>query len=300
MRASFSTSLPRLAVAASLVALCAATAPAYDEDAVQDNLQPYIGAWLGMYQVETMDLEYAVARGNGTKSPHLDLFNPVVPAGGISVGVAYGRIHTGVNLGYQLRDGDNISKADQNTYGLYSEYKYEAIPLDVSLDLAVLPNEYPVNLLIGGSLGASFVSIKNPVKVVRILGVVDSGTRIDPRENSWDTYTFLLATGYVGARINLARRLNLEGQIGYRVMRTDGLESGSSAGWDYIDTYDMNDSGRVTDVHLKPLPVDLSGVYLRADLRWTFASKADKEREARLQERRKVLERLDARVALRN
>jgi len=303
MRAHFSTTLPRLAVAASLVALCAGTAPAYDEDAVKDNLQPYIGAWLGLYQVETMDLEYLVARCRGSKTPRLDIFNPVAPAGGISVGVAYGRIHVGANVGYQLRDGEDFSKAKQAEYSVHPSYKYEVIPVDLSLDLAVLPNEYPINLLVGGSIGVAFVNIQNPflgLAVSKDSSGVFTGYDQYIKDNVWETNNFLLATGYVGARINLARRLNLEGQLGYRVLRTDAIQSENGPNPAQLDYTSYDSTGTPIGGSLKSIPVDLSGVYLRADLRWTFASKADKEREARLEKRREVLERLDARYALKN
>lgn len=310
MRAFSTTFLPRLAAAASLVALCAGTTSAYDEETVGDNLQPYLGVWLGMYQVETMDLEYAVARGLGTDQPRIDIFNPLLPAGGVSLGVAYGRVHAGVNVGYQLRDGDDIPKKYRDSIMmssgeslLHESFRYEVIPVDVNVDLAVLPNEYPINLLIGGSAGIGFVNIQNPVRAVRVTTIQEDGSSssvLDFRDNSWNTYSFTLATAYVGARINLARRMNLEGQLGYRILRTDGLEGGDDAGWDQVDSYNLDSLGnRVSDNH-SPLPVDFSGAYLRVDLRWTFASKADKEREARLEERRKVLERLDARYALKN
>lgn len=311
MRALFSTSMPRLATAASLVALCAGTAPAYDEDAIQDQLQPYFGVWLGMYQVETIDMEYALARGFGADEPRLEIFNPVVPAGGISLGVAYGRMHVGVNAGYQLRDGDDISKAIRDKYQtspgqslLHKSFQYEVIPIDANLDLAILPNEYPINLLIGGSVGIGLVNIQNPVKIVTVIQQNADGsvTAVDDiRDNSWSTYNFTLATAYVGGRINLARRLNLEGQLGYRVLSTDGLEGGDDAGWDATDSWVLDSTGvRTGQKNLKPLPVDLSGAYIRVDLRWTFASKADREREARIEQRRKVLERLDARFALKD
>lgn len=304
MRAISTTLLPRLAAAAALVALCAGTASAYDEETVHDNLQPYLGVWLGMYQIETMDLEYAIARGLGSDEPRIDIFNPLIPAGGVSLGVAYGRIHAGVNVGYQLRDGDDIPKKIRDSIPfLHKSFRYEVIPVDVNIDLAVLPNEYPINLLLGGSVGIGFVNIQNPVSAVTVYTAQEDGSTsavLDFRDNSWNTYNFTLATGYVGARINLARRMNLEGQLGYRILRTDGLEGGGDAGWDQIDSYNLDSTGAPVSVNLSPLPVDLSGAYLRVDLRWTFASKADKEREARMEERRKVMERLDARYALKD
>jgi len=290
MRALSTISLPRLAAAASLVALCAGTTPAYDEESVQDQLQPYFGVWLGMYQVETMDLEYLVARHKGVDDPKLDIFNPVLPAGGISLGVAYGRLHVGINGGYQLRDGDEFSKAKQAEYGIHESFKYEVYPIDVSLDLALLPNEYPINMLIGGSVGAAIFRFQNPFLYETRLE--EDGRIYYPKENTWETSNFSLATSYVGARINLARRLNLEGQLGYRFLRTDGI---TTDGPDPMQPKRINVSDTIAT--LSPLPVDLSGAYLRADLRWTFASKADRERDARYEERRKVLERLDARTA---
>ena len=165
----------------------------------------------------------------------------------------------------------------------------------MSLDLALLPNEYPINMLIGGSVGIGLFRFQNP-----FLGewrLEDTTEVYYPKENSWETSNFLLATAYVGARINLARRLNLEGQLGYRLLNTDEI---TTDGPDPMMPGDVRqqDSGYV--VTLKPIPVDLSGLYLRVDLRWTFASKADHERDARYEERRKVLERLDARTALKD
>lgn len=304
MRAPFSSSMPRLAVVAALVASSAGLANALDEESVADNLQPYIGGWLGMYQIQTNDLEFAVARGLGAPGPKMDLFSSVLPNGGISMGVAHGRLHLGVNLGYQLRDGDDIPASiksqvasEDGTTILHPSFRYEAFPLDINFDLAMLPNEYPVNFLVGASGGISFVSIQNPLRGVTVY-YPDGRREFDPRENSWNSYNFVLATGYVGARINLARRLNLEGQVGYRIMKTDGLEGGADAGWDMVDTYDVDSAGNLTGRNLTPLPVDLSGAYARVDLRWTFASKAEKERSAKLEKRREVLDRLDAKLAL--
>lgn len=305
MRAPFSSSMPRLAVVAALVASSAGLANALDEESVADNLQPYIGGWLGMYQIQTNDLEYAVARGLGEPGPKMDLFSSMLPNGGISMGVAHGRLHLGVNLGYQLRDGDDIPAKIKNELSvdgvtmLHPSFRYEAFPLDINFDLAMLPNEYPVNFLVGASGGISFVSIQNPLRAVAVY-YPDGRVVVDPRENTWNTYNFVLATGYLGARINLARRLNLEGQVGYRLMKTDGLEGGADAGWDKKDSYTIDSLGNKIGDNLTPLPVDLSGAYARVDLRWTFASKAEKERSAKLEKRREVLDRLDAKVALKD
>jgi len=298
MRAPFSTYLPRLAVVASLVASCAGLVSAYDEDNVADNLQPYIGGWLGMYQVETTDLRYLVARSSGSgKTPNLDLFSSVVPAGGVSLGVAYGRLHIGANLGYQLRDGGDISKAKQDSFNLHPSYQYEVIPLDVNLDLAMLPNEYPINFLIGGSLGIGFTRIQNPFKGLVSQNALDTTSTLTPKDNIWETNNFLQATGYVGARINLAQRLNLEGQLGYRILRTDAIQSDNGPNPAQPSEFTYNPDLTVKSYKLKSIPIDLSGAYLRVDLRWTFASKADKERAAALDHRRKVLERLDNKFA---
>lgn len=306
MRAPFSSSMPRLAVVAALVASSAGLANALDEESVADNLQPYIGGWVGMYQIQTNDLEYAVARGMGSTTPRMELFSALLPNGGISLGVAHGRLHLGVNLGYQLRDGDDIPASIKNqvvsrTTGetmLHPSFRYEAFPVDINFDLAMLPNEYPVNFLVGASGGISFVSLQNPMRAVTVY-YPDGRVVLDPRENVWNNYNFMLATGYLGARINLARRLNLEGQVGYRIMKTDGLEGGADAGWDMVDSYDIDSAGNMS-ANLTPLPVDLSGAYARVDLRWTFASKAEKERSARFEKRREVLQRLDAKLALKD
>lgn len=301
MRAPLSTSLPRLAVVASLVAACAGIASAYDEETVADNIQPYIGGWVGMYQVNTDDLA-GIVNGSSQK-PDLDLFWPAAPAGGISLGVAYGRIHLGANLGYQMINGGNISAADQARYGLHKKFQYDVVPLDFNLDLAVLPNEYPVNLLLGGSLGIGFVRLQNPFLALGYGTYNDSGrlvtTTVEKKDNTFETNSFLLATGFVGARINLARRLNLEGQVGWRVLKTDGItyDQGLSPRRIADETY-VGNSDTLKSYTLEPIPVDLSGAYARVDLRWTFASKADKERTAALDRRRKVLDRLGSQVAV--
>jgi len=296
MRATPSSILPRLAVLASIVASGAGLASAYDADAIGDNLQPYIGGWVGMYQVNTDDLRYLAATAKGTGStPDLDYFNPMMPAGGVSMGVAYGRLHLGANLGYQMRDGGKLSAAHQKT-GLYSEYHYDVIPLDVNLDIAVLPNEYPVNLLVGGSVGFGFTRIQNPFLAMGHSEYDDSGNvktiTLRPLTNDDQTNTFGMATGYIGARINLARRLNLEGQVGWRLLRTDALEYDGPTDPAQVASTTYDTLGRIRNQVLKPIPVDLSGAYARVDLRWTFASKAEKERSAALLRRREALARL--------
>jgi len=305
MRAPLSTSLPRLAVVASLVAACAGIASAYDEEAVADNIQPYIGGWVGMYQVNTDDLaNFARSGGSG---PKLDLFWPAAPNGGVSLGVAYGRLHMGANIGYQMRNGGVISNASRSSNeisstGLYPNFNYEVIPLDFNIDLAMLPNEYPVNLLAGGSFGVGFVRIQNPFRTLSRDQFNDSGkyvsTTYEAKENVFESSNFLLATAFVGARINLARRLNLEGQLGWRVLKTDEITY--SEGYDpmRLASYTQKAVDSLSFGTLEPIPVDLSGAYVRLDLRWTFASKADKERTAALDRRRKVLDRVGAQVAV--
>lgn len=296
MRATPSSILPRLAAVASIVASSAGLASAYDAETIGDNLQPYIGGWVGMYQVNTDDLRYlaATAKGTGT-TPDLDYFNPMVPAGGVSMGVAYGRLHLGANLGYQMRDGGKLSAAHQST-GLYPDYHYDVIPLDINLDIAVLPNEYPVNLLIGGSLGIGFTRIQNPFLGMGHSEYDTSGNiksvTVRPLSNEDETNSFGMATGYIGARINLARRLNLEGQVGWRLLRTDALEYDGPTDPAQVASTTYDSLGRIKKVELKPIPIDLSGAYARVDLRWTFASKAEKERSAALIRRRQALERL--------
>lgn len=300
MRAPFSSSMPRLAVVAALVASSAGLANALDEESVADNLQPYIGGWVGMYQVNTDDLELMVAKNRGTTatSPRFDHFTAIAPAGGISIGVAHGRLHLGANLGYQLRNGGAISKSLQTTLGLHPDYRYEVIPLDFNVDLAMLPNEYPVNLLIGGSAGIGFTRIQNPFMELSVIKGKDTTTY--QKDNEFYSNNFLLATGYLGARINLARRLNLEGQVGYRLLSTDAVEFGEDPYPAQLDNYTVDSTGALKSVGLKPIEVDLSGVYARVDLRWTFASKAEKERSARLEKRRESLARLDSKFALKD
>lgn len=307
MRAPFSSSMPRLAVVAALVASSAGLANALDEESVADNLQPYIGGWVGMYQVNTDDLELLVAdnRGNGS-SPRIDHFSALVPAGGISLGVAHGRLHLGANVGYQLRNGGDISTSLQNNPNLllHPGYRYEVIPLDFNVDVAMLPNEYPVNLLLGGSVGIGFVRIQNPFRVLEQDQFNDSGvfvsTTYEAKDNTFETSNFLMATGFIGARINLARRLNLEGQLGWRVLKTDEITYSEGYSPMRVSNVNVKDGDTTGIALLEPIDMDLSGVYARVDLRWTFASKAEKERSARLEKRRESLARLDSKVALKD
>lgn len=305
MRAPFSSLMPRLAVVAALVASSAGLANALDEESVADHLQPYIGGWVGMYQVNTDDLELMVAdnRGNGT-SPRIDHFTALVPAGGISLGVAHGRLHLGANLGYQLRNGGTISSATRSTYSLHPDYYYEVIPLDFSVEVAMLPNEYPVNLLLGGSFGIGFTRIQNPFRVLEQDQFNDSGryvsTTYESKENVFETNSFLMATGFVGARINLARRLNLEGQVGWRVLKSDEITYSDGFSPMRVSNVNVKDGDSSGIALLEPIDMDLSGAYARVDLRWTFASKADKERTAKLEQRRKVLDRIGTQVALKD
>lgn len=262
--------LTRLAVAGTALCTFAGTASAWDEERIQNEIQPYFGVWGGMYMVETHDLERVAGVSD-------KFFSPVLPAIGGSLGVAYGRLHVGFNSGYQLIDGDRTAP------GAYY-YRYQVVPTDLSIDVALLPNETPINLLVGASVGLGLVGIQNPISVIK--ETVDSThTRYSYYGNDWNWNNFLLSTFYAGARINLARRLNLEGQLGYRVLKSSEFELGNSEELAQVVKETVVDSsGKVQSKQLGHIPVDLSNFYLRLDARWTFASGAERD-EARAAER---------------
>jgi hypothetical protein len=287
--------LPRLAVTAALLGVLPSLVGAWDEDRVQSQIQPYIGAWGGLYMVDRQDLNTLIP---GTPN---DFFASALPAAGLSLGVAYSRLHLGINGGYQLIDGDygptnkttllkNGTPITWYTRNYY--YRYQVIPLDINLDVALLPNRYPVNLLIGGSVGIGLVGMQLPIMTTWYQ--LDSlHTVYRSHTNDWNYSNFLLATGFVGARINLARRLNLEGQIGYRILRSDEIELGK--GVPLQRTYEttlVDSTSLVSDTKTTQIPVSLSSVYLRADIRWTFASEAEKDVDRSAARSKEMSERL--------
>ncbi len=275
--------LPRFAAAAAMLAALPSVVGAWDEDRVQSQIQPYFGFWAGAYMVNTDDL-------NALVDDKYDGFTGVVPAAGMSFGVAYSRYHVGVNAGYQLLNGGKIDAARQTLYGYYSDYYYQVIPVDVNLEVALLPNEYPVNLLLGGSMGLGIVGIKNPVSVTSHM---EDTIRVRTfHYNEWQYGGALLGTAYLGARINLARRLNLEGQLGWRVLNADGFSLGDGKYLGREKEEEVTPSGVTTTRSMENIPLDLSGAYFRADIRWTFASQSEKDEDRVSARRREMAERL--------
>lgn len=275
--------LPRFAAAAAMLAALPSVVGAWDEDRVQSQLQPYFGFWAGAYMVNTDDL-------NALVDDKYDGFTQIMPAAGMSFGVAYSRYHVGVNAGYQLLNGGKIDAARQALYGYYSDYYYQVIPVDVSLEAALLPNEYPVNFLIGGSVGIGIVGLKSPIAVTSHW---EDTIEVRRRHyNEWQYSGALLATGYIGARINLARRLNLEGQLGWRVLRSNEVYLGDSYELARLKETEVAPSGASKVRSMESVPLDLSGAYFRADIRWTFASQSEKDEDRVSARRREMAERI--------
>lgn len=279
----------RLAAAAAMLVALPSMVGAWDEDRVQSQIQPYFGAWAGMYMVDRQDLKDLV----GVEE---DFFSSVRPAAGLSLGVAYGRVHVGINGGYQLIDGDynpfSVNFGSRNYITNQFYYRYQVIPVDISVDVAILPNESPVNLLLGGSVGLGLVGMQLPFHV--LAEMVDTAhTRYTELDNSWNYNNFLMATGYVGARINLARRLNLEGQLGYRVLKSNEINIGE--GYQLVKTRswtELDSTQQITSEEKQNIPVSLSSFYVRADIRWTFASQLEKDEDRAASRSREMTERL--------
>jgi hypothetical protein len=286
MRIRLNSGLPtRLALAGSVLFTLSTTAHGWDLDRIQSQIQPYFGGWLGMYGVSDRTDLYAIAQDDNHSVLGNDFFSYVRPAGGASLGVAYSRYHVGINAGYQLVDGGTSSKVG-NTLG-YSKYEYQVFPIDFSLDIALLPNESPINVLVGGSVGLGLVGIRLPYKYLTNLSGTDTVYTL--YYNDWNYTNALLGTAYVGARINLARRLNLEGQLGYRYLKSDEVELGRGKILGKTDQFTVDSTGAVKSYTTNfPQTLDLSGVYIRADIRWTFASDAEVE-ENRASEHARVL-----------
>lgn len=275
--------LPRFAAAAAMLFALPTVVGAWDEDRVQSQIQPYFGFWAGAYMVNTDDL-------NALVDDKYDGFTAVMPAAGMSFGVAYSRYHVGVNAGYQLINGGKLDAVRMATGKYFSDYYYQVIPVDVNLEVALLPNEYPVNLLLGGSVGLGIVGIKNPIAVTGHME--DTMMVLTHHYNEWEYGGALLGTAFLGARINLARRLNLEGQLGWRVLNADGISLGDGKYLARDKEEEVTPSGVSTVRSMETVPLDLSGAYFRADMRWTFASQAEKDEDRVSARRREMAERL--------
>lgn len=281
--------LPSLAVVASMISLAPTASHAWDEDRVSSEIQPYFGVWLGTYMVNTDDLYDNVLQPGMKKALGDDYFSTVRPAAGLSLGVAYSRLHVGINAGYQLADGNTAGDSKKQgvlkAAGYFSKYEYQLFPIDLSVDVALLRNESPINLLVGGSLGLGLMGFRLPYSELARIDSTD--TVYTKYYNEWAYTNALLGTAYFGARINLARRLNLEGQIGWRFLTTDGIYLGNGGVVARPDEMTIDSAGRV-NVSLAPIPVNLSGAYFRADLRWTFASQVQREEERDADRARRV------------
>ena len=273
--------LTPLAVAGAVLCTLPSSARAWDEDRVQSEIQPYFGAWAGMYLVNHQDLDDLVSNNKAQLSS--DFFSGQRPALGGSLGIAYGRLHVGLNGGYQMIDGDylpaSVAKTDSSLTSNYY-YRYQVIPLDINIDVALLPNKTPVNLLVGGSVGVGLVGMQLPIQALSTS--VDSlHTRTSYYHNDWNWNNYLLATIYAGARINLARRLNQEAQIGWRFLKSDEVDL--SHGYVLQQTFQntiVDSTGKSSSKTYSNIPIDLSAAYVRADIRWTFSSQQERDEAA--------------------
>ena len=280
--------LTPLAVDGAVLCTLPSSARDWDEDRVQSEIQPYFGAWAGMYLVNHQDLDNLVSSSKQLSS---SFFSGERPAVGGSLGIAYGRLHVGFNGGYQLIDGDYLPKAIADADASLSStyyYRYQVIPLDISIDVALLPNKTPVNLLVGGSVGIGLVGLQLPIYV--LANEVDSThTRYSYYHNDWNWNNYLLATIYVGARINLARRLNLEAQIGWRFLKSDEVDL--DHGYVLQETFQntvVDSTGKSSSRTYANIPIDLSAAYVRADIRWTFSSQQERDEAATAERVRRI------------
>ena len=293
----------------------AAGAQAYDDDHVQAHVQPFLGAYMGMYQANTDDL-------NNLLTNKKNDFMSFLPNGGITLGAAYDRFHVGFGVGYQMKNSNDLSAADQanNTFSYYStvaapqsaskaypacvddttkpcrlltvtgipalkRFSYDMIPIEMFAEMTVFKNAAAVNFLVGGSVGAGLVTLKQPISAysIRVGDTIKSypGTN---GENGGDKEALFLYSAYAGLRINIAERLNLQGQIGWRGAFTDEIYFSDCNCYEFATNAENEvldpETGAVKKVSVtneRKYRLDLSGAYLRADLRWTFASQSEKD-----------------------
>lgn len=310
-------------LAAVLLGLVA-SAHAYDEDHVQAHLQPFFGVYVGGYQNNTEDLSNMLPSKK-------DDFLFLVPAGGLTLGAAYDRFHAGVSIGYQMVNSNDLTEAERDANAsnypsvvkalcpddttktcyvrgdgsklrAFKDFNYDLIPIEAFAEVTMFKNSAYVNFLMGGSVGAAYMTLVNPDPVHAYqVGDTLKFFKGSGGRNGGDRQSLFLFTGYVGARINIAERLNLEGTIGWRGLFTDAVYSADCDCYlTRTDTRDFTVDPETGvqkwngDAGFGKYRLDLSGAYLRADLRWTFASQAEKDMD-RTSMRRQSLE--DARLA---
>lgn len=313
-------------LAAVLMGLVA-SAHAYDEDHVQAHLQPFFGLYAGAYQNNTDDLNNMLYKKKND-------FLPVLPNAGLSLGVAYDRFHAGFSVGYQMPNYNDLTSADRDTnsagmptvsygrstackdtatacyyfdggsksYRAFKDFNYDVIPLEMFAEATVFKNSSYVNFLMGGSIGLAYVDLVNPTALYAyregdtLKYFPGTGGR-----NGGDKQSLFLFTGYVGARINIAERLNLQASAGWRGMFSDEIYSADCDCYIYENSSTQialdPTTGEIKGYggyYIRKYRLNLSGAFLRADLRWTFASQAEKDAD-RTSMRRQSLD--DARVA---
>lgn len=297
---------------------------AYDEDHVQAHLQPFVGGYVGLYQNNLDDLNKIAA--------NKDDFLKLVPNAGLSLGVAYDRFHAGFSAGYQFSNSATVTPqtanfplnytrvrkstlthndADSSTYVIrvnqsevisyFKEYSYDLVPMEAFAEVTMFKNSSYVNFLMGGAVGMTYATMNLPMSVYTVY--------------SGDTTKFFRGTGttqhealfnssvYLGARINIAERLNLQGSIGWRFQFTDEIYISEADS--YLQSrnqeeahYEVGkDYGWIDNVYEGPVSnrrLDLSGAFVRADLRWTFASQSEKDEDRATMRRQEIR---DAQIA---
>lgn len=296
---------------------------AYDEDHVQAHLQPFVGGYVGLYQNNLDDLNKIAA--------NKDDFLKLVPNAGLSLGVAYDRFHAGFSVGYQLPNSSTVTPdtaffpigysrvrkdqvtgnpADSSAYVIrvsqvqalpyFKKYSYDLVPMEAFAEVTMFKNSSYVNFLMGGSVGVTYSTINLPMSVY----VVNSGdtTKFYRGTNITEHETLFNSSVYLGARINIAERLNLQGSIGWRFQFTDEIYVSD------MDSYLLNsdaeahyhvgkDYGWIDNVYEGAVArqrLDLSGAFVRADLRWTFASQSEKDADRATMRRQEIR---DAQIA---
>jgi hypothetical protein len=297
-------------------------AQAYDDDHVQSHVQPFLGAYVGMYQQNTDDLNKILPNKKND-------FLPIVPNGGITLGAAYDRFHAGFGIGYQMISSNDLSAAEQasnssyvpvykvgkysrcadtskactywdgTTSGIaaYKSFSYDMIPIEAFAEMTLFKNAAAVNFLVGGSAGVGLVSLTQPISAFTYqVGDTIKTFNGNGGKNGADKEALFLYSGYVGLRINIAERLNLQGQIGWRGAFTDKIYFSDCDCYEYASIVQnaaidpkTTEITSLTDANQRAYRLDLSGAFVRADLRWTFASQAEKDIDRATTRRNEIL-----------